>query len=218
MSTCRVITKRKWILSCPAHAFCRKARVGWIKEIGGNDVLKMGHTRGMKSRKFRAAQHKVSKVDRDAFTPPQFPRHCSRSIPQPYALHWAHVHQIPGMEIFMGGGLEDALQSLRKTVASRTDGDGIDVLERTDRPVLVEKGVVLEIFVRRFSADLEALHHQLLNSLDESCSVKGCGVGLRQVDYLMLQAIHDKVPVLELTHNDRRIQEQLNRGCRKRFW
>ena len=41
----------------------------------------------------------------------------------------------------MGRGLKNALESLSKTLASRANRDGINVLERTDCTVLVEKRV-----------------------------------------------------------------------------
>src|SRR5688572_23037549 len=119
------------------------------------------------------------------------------------------------MEVFMGRGLKNAIESLSKTLAPRAHRDGINVLERADRTILVEECVPP---VGWLSANLYCLGHQLLNAVDEGRRIKGCRVWLRQVDDLMLQAIHDKVPVLKFTDNDRRIQQQLYGGCRKCFW
>ena len=114
----------------------------------------------------------------------------------------------------MGRGLKNAGESLGKTPAPRADRDGINVLERPDRSVLVEKRVPP---VGWLSANLHCLDHQLVNAVDEGRRVKGCRVLLRQVDDLMLQAIHDKVPVLKLTDNDRRIQQAAQRRMPKMF-
>jgi len=72
----------------------------------------------------------------------------SRAISQADALNRAHVHQVPGVEVLVRGRTEDVGESLREILTRRADIDGIEMLQRAVRSVLIEKRVTA---VRRFA-------------------------------------------------------------------
>src|SRR2546425_6249952 len=111
-------------------------------------------------------------------------------VPQADALDWAHVHQIPCVKILVGRRIEDASKSLRETLASRADGDRIEMLECALRSVLIEKRVTV---VWCLSKDLEGLGHEFLNAADERSSVECHSIGLRQIYDVVRYAIDGEI-------------------------
>src|SRR5438309_529148 len=112
-------------------------------------------------------------------------------VPQADALDRAHVHQIPGVKILVGRRIKDAGKSLRETLASRADGDRIEMLECALRSVLIEKRVTA---VWCLSEDLESLGHEFLNAGNEGSSVECRSIGLRQIYDVVRHALDGEIP------------------------
>ena len=109
------------------------------------------------------------------------------------------MHQIPGVKVFVGRRIKRARKSLQKILASRADGDRIQMLKRTLCPVLVEKGVTS---VWRLSENLKSLTYEFSNAVDERSRVKRRCVWLRQVNDLMWHSVDREVPALELADDN----------------